>query len=78
MVCLGVVGAWWLMKRWIGGRNARGVIRKIHAIRGPADCLGRPTSKDGGLLLFVLLLLDFAPREALVEYLQRGVRGITP
>jgi NAD(P)H dehydrogenase (quinone) len=27
----------WLMKRWIGDRDARGVIRRIHAIGGPAD-----------------------------------------
>jgi NAD(P)H dehydrogenase (quinone) len=27
----------WMLKRWIGGRDARGIVRKIHASRGPAD-----------------------------------------
>ncbi|MFZ1178550.1 MAG: NAD(P)H-dependent oxidoreductase [Mycobacterium sp.] len=27
----------WMLKRWIGGRDAREIIRKIHAVGGPAD-----------------------------------------
>ncbi|MFM2417990.1 MAG: hypothetical protein RL385_2713 [Pseudomonadota bacterium] len=32
-------GPWqrWLQKRWVGGRDARGIIRKLHALGGPAD-----------------------------------------
>lgn len=27
----------WLVKRWVGGRDARGIIRKLHARGGPRD-----------------------------------------
>jgi NAD(P)H dehydrogenase (quinone) len=27
----------WLLKRWIGGRDARGIVEKIHATGGPKD-----------------------------------------
>jgi NAD(P)H dehydrogenase (quinone) len=27
----------WLLKRWVGGRDARGIIRKLHAEGGPND-----------------------------------------
>jgi NAD(P)H dehydrogenase (quinone) len=32
-------GPWqrWLQKRWVGGRDARGIIRKLHAHGGPGD-----------------------------------------
>ena len=27
----------WMLRRWIGGLNARGIIRKLHAVGGPSD-----------------------------------------
>ena len=27
----------WIVRRWIGGRNARGIVRKLRALRGPKD-----------------------------------------
>lgn len=31
----------WMLKRWIGGRDARAIIRKIHAVGGPADVVAQ-------------------------------------